>query len=69
MPQNKFCPVCTAYMLFMTTSLAMSKWKKCPSCGWCEDEKGENLITKKLDEEKLSEEEKRVFIKHWRKLK
>ena len=69
MPQNKFCPVCTAYLLHMTTSLEMAKWKKCPSCGWCEDENGENQITKKLDEEKLTEDEKRVFIKHWRKLK
>lgn len=27
------------------------KWKKCPSCGWCCDKDGHNLVDKK--EEKL----------------
>lgn len=69
MPQNRFCPVCCAYMLHMTTNMAMTKWKKCPTCGWCEDENGENVVTKQLDSSHITAEERRVLIKNWRKLK
>lgn len=67
--QSKFCPCCiTGYMLFMDQQTHRG-WKKCPTCGWCEDKNGENEVTKELDKRNLPKEAKKHWIQNWRKMK
>jgi hypothetical protein len=47
--QRKICPHDMAYLL---DHPKLMFWKRCPCCGYCEDEKGENLLAIK---EKASE--------------
>lgn len=45
---TKGCKRCQCYMLDHTDpKLRHTGWKKCPSCGWCCDKDGYNLIDKK----------------------
>lgn len=69
MPQNKFCPICASYMLTLTTSIELFNHKKCPTCGWQEDQNGENEITKKIDKIAKNEEHKKHLMKNWRNFK
>ena len=42
------CKRCQTYLLDHTdTLLNHLRWKKCPSCGWCCDKDGYNLVDKK----------------------
>jgi len=44
---TRFCPKCISYMLdFIDPVMQKDGWKKCPTCGWCHDRNGENLVTK-----------------------
>jgi ferredoxin len=45
--QHKICPYDMAYLL---DHPKLMFWKKCPCCGYCEDECGENLLTFKEKE-------------------
>jgi len=60
-PHN-ICPVCVGYLLDFGQYHPEYGWKKCPSCGWCEDSNGENLLTMGK-----SEEEKKAIIKAYAK--
>lgn len=40
--QRQICPYDMAYLLDHPT---MMFWKRCPCCGYCEDERGENLLS------------------------
>ncbi len=41
--QRQLCPLCISYMLDIPDP-KFKDWKKCPTCGWCEDKNGTNLI-------------------------
>ena len=42
------CKRCQAYLLVhQDPKLQSQGWKRCPSCGWCCDKEGYNLIDKK----------------------
>jgi len=42
--KNNVCKVCQAWMQMHDT---LHNWKKCPSCGYCEDSEGYNKLNPK----------------------
>lgn len=64
---KKLCPACSSYLQTVTTSLEAMNHKKCPTCGWYENEYGTNLYLEELKKLNLSEEEMKERIVNWRK--
>jgi hypothetical protein len=58
MSKPTVCKRCQTYLLdHYDAILHRDGWKRCPSCNWCCDREGNNLVTKK--EEKCSGKEKK----------
>lgn len=50
---KRVCKRCQTYLLDHDDyTLRFHGWKKCPSCGWCCDKEGYNLVDKKPEPKK-----------------
>lgn len=68
--EDKLCPICKAFLDTIEDYGPTFGFKKCTSCGWTVDTKGNNLIINSLMEEGMGRQEALDHIrKNWSKIK